>query len=301
MWRRHHDPMPLGVVDVGANTVRLLVKAGDNVIHRRRAMLRLGQAVELFGEIPGEKVDEAASTVAAFVIDARAHGAERVEVLVTSPGRQATNGDALIERLAEISGAPVRVLSSEEEGQLGFQGALNALRVPPRETLAVVDVGGGSAQIAIGTKRDGATWVRSIDLGSMRLTSRLLQGNPPGREAMEAARREVRAALIGIEPPFAEEGLAVGGSARALRELTGPTLTAEALRRAESILTYTPHDQLVEVWNIEEDRVPTIAAGTVILSALQEIVNVPLRVRRGGLRDGALAELEQRIRAARAA
>ncbi len=293
--------MPLGVVDVGANTVRLLVKSGDYVIHRRRAMLRLGEAVELYGHIPPEKLAEAASTVAAFVIDGRAHGAERVEVLITSPGRQAANGDELIERIAAACGAPVRVLSSDEEGQLGFQGALNALRVPPRETLAVIDVGGGSAQIAIGTKREGATWVRSIDLGSMRLTSRLLQGDPPGAEAMDAARREVRVALADINPPFAEEGLAVGGSARALRELTGPTLTAEGLRRAESILTFTPHSELIEVWNIEADRVPTLAAGTVILSALQELVGVPLRVRRGGLRDGALAELEHRIRATRAA
>jgi exopolyphosphatase/guanosine-5'-triphosphate,3'-diphosphate pyrophosphatase len=293
--------MPLGVVDVGANTVRLLVKSGDDVIHRRRAMLRLGEAVELYGAIPDAKLTEAATTVAAFVIDGRAHGAERVEVLITSPGRQASNGEELIERIASACGAPVRVLSSEEEGQLGFQGALNALRVPPRESLAVVDVGGGSAQIAIGTKRDGATWVRSIDLGSMRLTSRLLQGDPPGADAMVAARKEVTAALAGIEPPFAEEGRAVGGSARALRELTGPVLTHEALRQAQSILTYTPHSELVDVWNIEPDRVPTLAAGTVILSALQELVGIPLRVRRGGLRDGALAELEHRVRASRAA
>ncbi len=293
--------MPLGVVDVGANTVRLLVKSGEDVIHRRRAMLRLGEAVELYGEIPPEKLAEAATTVAAFVIDGRAHGAERIEVLITSPGRQAANGDELIDHIANACGAPVRVLSSEEEGQLGFQGALNALRVPPRETLAVVDVGGGSAQIAIGTKREGATWVRSIDLGSMRLTSRLLQGDPPGAAAMAAARKEVAEALVGIEAPFAEEGLAVGGSARALRELTGPILTTDGLRRAESVLTHTPYSELVEVWGIEADRVPTLAAGTVILSALQELVGVPLRVRRGGLRDGAIAELEQRVRATRAA
>jgi exopolyphosphatase/guanosine-5'-triphosphate,3'-diphosphate pyrophosphatase len=110
--------------------------------------------------------------VAEYVKQARGHGARGVEVLVTSPGRQATNGDELVTRLERATHVPVRLLSAVDEARLGFAGGVAATRIPPGRSVAVVDVGGGSAQIAVGTRRDGPTWMRSIDIGSIRLTSR---------------------------------------------------------------------------------------------------------------------------------
>ena len=151
-----------------------------------------------------------------FARQARLLGAERVDVLVTSPGRQAANGSELLGRLASSVGAPVRLLSADEEGRLAFLGAAHTVRAGSRRTIAVCDVGGGSTQIAVGSRRDGATWVRSVDIGSMRLTSRLLAGDPPG-EQVAVARVEVEQALAGLTPPPPALALAVGGSASALR------------------------------------------------------------------------------------
>jgi exopolyphosphatase/guanosine-5'-triphosphate,3'-diphosphate pyrophosphatase len=294
MWGRHHLGMRVGVIDVGSNTVRLLVARGSREVYSRRAMLRLGEAVELHGAIPEAKLAEAADCVGAFAADAWAQRADVVEVLVTSPGRQAENADELLERLAVASRVPVRVLSATDEGRLAFLGAVAPLRGGGRKSVAVCDVGGGSAQVVVGTRRDGPVWVRSIDIGSMRLTSRLLHGDPPGGDALAAARAEVERYLVGFTPPLPHAALAVGGSARAVRQLAGPELGAAELELAVKLLGKMPAAEVVERFGVDEARVPTLAAGTVILAALQARLGVPLRVARGGLREGAVAELAAR-------
>ena len=91
------------------------------------------------------------------------------------------------------------------------------------------DVGGGSSQVTVGTRRDGVAWVRSVDIGSMRLASRLFPDDPPGDSAVERARVEVDRILDGFLPPLPEVALAVGGSARAIRSIVGATLGADEL------------------------------------------------------------------------
>jgi exopolyphosphatase/guanosine-5'-triphosphate,3'-diphosphate pyrophosphatase len=288
----------VGVIDVGANTVRLHVAQGGEAIYREKVMLRLGESIERFGAVPEEKLAEMADCVSGFVRQARQHGADQLEVLVTSPGRQAANGEELLARLAAATGVPVRLLPAEEEGRLAFLGAVAATRGLSRRLIAVCDVGGGSAQIAIGTRREGVAWVRSIDIGSMRLTSRLLNDDPPGDAAVQAARAEVERHLVGVLPPLPEIALAIGGSARALRSIVGPKLGAEELDELAEILARTPTREIVKLYGVDEQRVRTLAAGAVILAALCERLCVPLRVVRGGVREGAALELVSRREAA---
>jgi exopolyphosphatase/guanosine-5'-triphosphate,3'-diphosphate pyrophosphatase len=297
LWGRHHLGVPVGVVDVGSNTVRLLVSHEGRSVLTRRAMLRLGAEVERHGAIGEEKLAEVSGTVGTFVAAARSIGVERIEVLVTSPGRQASNADELVERLAVAARAPVRVLSAADEGRLAFFGALSATR-GGRKTVAVCDVGGGSAQVVVGTRRDGPAWVRSIDLGSMRLTSRLLPGDPPGAEAVAEARAEVERHLDGFAPPLPQAALAVGGSARAVGGVVGAKLGASELEEAVELLADTPSDEVVGRYGVDPDRVRTLAAGAVILAAMQARLRVPLRTVRGGVREGAILELAERRAAA---
>jgi exopolyphosphatase/guanosine-5'-triphosphate,3'-diphosphate pyrophosphatase len=291
--------MPVGVIDVGSNTVRLHVARDGEEIHREKAMVRLGDAIERTGAIPEGKLVETELLIERFASDARAHGAERLEVLVTSPGRQAANGSQLMARIeAAAGGAPVRLLSAQEEARLAFLGAVSGVRGPSRGLVAVVDVGGGSSQLAVGTRREGLAWVRSIDIGSMRLSSRLLEDDPPGDAAVARARQELDRLLEGVVPPAPETALAVGGSARALRSIVGPDLGADELDEVAGILARTPAYDITELYGIEPERVRTLAAGAVILGAIQERLHVPLRVVRGGVREGAVLELARRLEAA---
>jgi exopolyphosphatase / guanosine-5'-triphosphate,3'-diphosphate pyrophosphatase len=298
MWFRHHAAMLVGVVDVGANTVRLEVSRGKTSVLRAKATLRLGESIERFGRVPSQKLDETALVVARFAREAHRLGVERFEVLVTSPGRQAANGEELIRRLAQAANAPARVLDSSEEGRLAFIGATAAARGPSRRLVAVVDVGGGSAQIAVGTRRDGPAWVRSLDIGSMRLTSRMSFSDPPGLEAIAAARDVVERELEGVLPPFPAAAIAVGGSARALKSMSGGQLGPGELASAVSLLAQLSSTEIVERYGIEPDRATTLPAGAVILAAIRSRLGVPLRVGRGGVREGALFELDSRREAA---
>lgn len=286
------------MIDVGSNTVRLQVTRGGEPLLSRREMLRLGADVELHGLIPPDKLARAAAVVAELAGSARACGAEHLEVLITSPGRQAANGEQLLAALAEAGDCEARILSAAEEGHLAFLGALETADPPARRTVAIVDVGGGSAQVVVGSRRDGARWARSIDLGSQRLASRLLPGDPPGRAALAAAVVEAESYLADFDPPAPRTAFAVGGSARALKRLVGNRLGPDELAEAVELLAETPSASLVERHGIDPARVRTLAAGAAILTALQRTLDVPLKVVRGGVREGALAELSARRQAA---
>jgi len=283
--------VPVGVVDVGSNTVRLLVSVNGRTVLSERAMLRLGADIERHGEIPEQKLAETASVVAGFVADARAAGVDAIEVLIASPGRQAANGDELAERLQQASACRTRILSSVEEGQLAFVGALSCARITGWRTVAVVDVGGGSAQVVVGSRKTGPTWSRSIDLGSQRLTSRLLSQDPPGEAAISAARNEVESYLEGFDPPLPRTTLAVGGSARALKRMVGSRIGAAELEDALEQLATTPTADLARRYGIGEERARTLPAGAVIFASIRQRLGTPLKVQRGGLREGALLTL----------
>ncbi len=289
--------MPVGVVDVGSNTVRLLATSTGQTLLSEREMLHLGADVERLGRISDEKLAEVSAVVARFAADARAAGVD-VHVLVTSPGRQAANGDELVDALAEAADAPVRVLSAAEEGRLAFVGAVACVSPPARRTVAVVDVGGGSAQVVVGTRRDGPRWSRSLDVGSQRLTSRLGFADPAGAAAVGAARAEVERLLESFDPPTPHTAYAVGGSARALKRIAGSRLTPADLEDALELLAATPSGEVAERFGITAERAETLTAGCVILAALRQRLGVPLKVVRGGLREGALAELARAERAA---
>lgn len=291
MWGRHHIDVPVGVVDVGSNTVRLLVSENGRTVLSERAMLRLGADIERHGEIPEEKLAQTASVVAGLVADGRAAGAVAMEVLIASPGRQARNGAELAERLQREAACPTRILSSIEEGQLAFLGALSCARITGWRDVAVVDVGGGSAQIVVGSRKVGATWTRSIDLGSQRLTSRLLSQDPPGPDAIAHAHAEVDRYLDGVEPPPAHTTLAVGGSARALKRMAGGRIGAAELEDALERLATVPTAVLAREYGIAAERARTLPAGAVIFAAIQRRLGTTLKVQRGGLREGALLTL----------
>lgn len=298
MWRRHHGSVPVGVIDVGSNTVRLKVARGSEEIVSVREMLRLGAEVEEHGRISEAKLAETVEVVQRYADLARAEGATDLEVLITSPGRQAENGVELLVALGSAGSCHARILTSVEEGLLAFSGALSVAAPPAGRLVAVVDVGGGSAQVVVGSRRQGPVWARSIDIGSQRLTSRLLRGDPPGLEALASARAEVERYLGDFDAPAPRTTLAVGGSARALKRLAGSRLGAGELERVAELLGTTSSADLIDKHGVDPDRVRTMAAGALILSGIQRRLGTPLKVVRAGLREGALLELTARRAAA---
>jgi exopolyphosphatase / guanosine-5'-triphosphate,3'-diphosphate pyrophosphatase len=294
--------MRVAVVDVGSNTVRLLVGERDGAGIRRvdeeRVRLALGADVERTGALSGKRLARATDAVAREVAKARKLGASEITVLLTSPGRQARNGVELRKAIAARTGADVRLLSAAEEGRLGYSGAVAAAGVPGG-SIAVCDAGGGSTQLAVGTGRT-PSWVRSVDIGSLRLTRRLLTDDPPSRGELSAARTEAASAFEGLVPPLPRRALATGGTARALGRIVGRRLDSETLAVALSIASSSPAKRIASRYEIQQWRARVLPAGALILAQVQQLLNVPLEVARGGLREGAALELLEHVELATA-
>lgn len=291
----------VGIVDVGANTLRLLVAARDDgrlvAVREQRVQLGLGEEIERSGGLGAEMLAEAAAVARAHVRRARKLGCDRIDVLVTSPGRQARNGTELASILREATGAPTKVLRPEEEGELAWYGAVATANGSP-DSVAVCDVGGGSTQLVVGTISGGPSWVRSVDLGSLRLTRRTLTDAPPPSRDLAAARAQVATAFVDIAPPLALAGIATGGTARALRRVVGGTLDAETLANAARKLAKRSDRAIANDYGVDRDRARTLLAGTLILAEVQRRLGIALQVGRGGIREGAaLLALEELVAA----
>jgi exopolyphosphatase/guanosine-5'-triphosphate,3'-diphosphate pyrophosphatase len=294
--------MKVGVIDVGSNTIRLLVASiggsGIDVLEERTAWIRLGSDIASTGAISERRLEAAAAAVTEFAAEARRRGCVKLETLVASPGRQAENGGELVRRLEAATGNYVRVLRRVEEARLAYDGAVASAR-PDGETVAVCDVGGGSTQLAIGTQDRGPVWLRSLDIGSLRLTAQAFAQDPPGKKAAAVARRLVAEHFDGVVFPLPKCALVVGGSARGVRRLVGRrTLGEDELREAVRTLRRTPSAQIAETHGIDLERARTLTAGALILSEVQRRLAVPIVVARGGVREGAAMALGAELTAA---
>jgi exopolyphosphatase/guanosine-5'-triphosphate,3'-diphosphate pyrophosphatase len=283
-------PMRVGVVDVGSNTVRLLVAARRSrcvePLLEQRAYLRLGDEIERLGWISDAKLRETVDCVRRYAEAAGELGVHQLEVVVTAPGRRASNGDELVGALAEGAAANVRVLAAEEEAELAFRGALSCLeRVP--DSLAVCDSGGGSTELVVGNAA-GPQWVRSVDVGSLTVR-RMLPDDPPGKRAVALAREEVRERLSGLTPPLPKKAYATGGTARALRRINGRTFGEKELEAALKRLARSSSSELAREFGLDVERAWTLVGGAVVLAEVQLRLGVPFEVSRAGMREGVAA------------
>lgn len=286
-------PVRAGVIDVGSNTVRLLVSRqagrGLETIGSERAFLGLAADIERTGEISDRTLARVRTITAGYARLAVDHNVDRLEVLVTAPGRQSANATELRELLTEATGAGVRQLSTEEEGRLAYGGAVGACRSVP-ETIAVVDVGGGSTQVMVGTER-GPAWLRSVELGSLRLTERHVHANPPLPNELEAVSNAVGEVFETLTPPLPLVALATGGTARALRRVVGRRLDEKNLTAALNAFAARPAGELAADYGIPHERAHVLPAGTLILREAHRRLGVTLEVAKGGVREGALRNL----------
>jgi exopolyphosphatase/guanosine-5'-triphosphate,3'-diphosphate pyrophosphatase len=281
----------VAVVDVGSNSVRLLVSdlVGERpvFVHTDKVLAQIGRSLGRDGRIDDDKISEVARIVDTFVTDARRLGALDIRAIATSATREAANGDELAERVQAESGVVLEVIDEDEEARLAFVGALASLDEPLTGEVGVVDVGGGSTEIVIS---DG--WSRSFRLGSGRLSDRYIRHDPPRPFELARIREKIDATLPPRDDvPTPEHGLAVAGSATNLRRMVGPLLDSETLPRALRLLSERPSQQVARQFHIEPVRARLLPAGALILEAAMERLDTPLWVCRGGIREGATLDL----------
>ena len=287
--------MRVAVLDVGSNTARLLVAdvgaAALEPVATARTYLGLGAEVADTGTLRRKTIAAAARVCGKYAHRARELGVERAQVIVTAPGRQGAASAALFAALRERTRLPVRILSAEDEGRLAYDGALARLVGALPDTVGVVDVGGGSTEIVVGRPGDEPTWLRSFDLGSLRLTRLVLASDPPSRRELAKARSAARATFAGLDAPRPAVALATGGSARALAKLVGRTFDQGDSDAAVALLSRRRSTKIAREVGIDPSRAATVLGGVLLLGEASRALRRPLTLARGGLREGAALAL----------
>lgn len=287
--------MLCAAVDIGSNTTRVLVAEPQDgqlrKVMEQRAYTRFDKDSKRKGKVTAEKVAELADVVDTQVRLAQELGAEAIRVVATAAIRESKNaGDAAAE-ISRVAGVPVEVLSEEEEGRLAFIGATKTLGHPVEGEIGVVDVGGGSSEIILGSIDAGVRKVRSFKIGSGAIADEFLTKDPPSPSEIRALRDYISDFFDGVEVDQPAQAVAVGGSATSLRTLVGAVLEYETLERAVRVLAGDPIADVARRFELDPKRVKILPAGVLILEKLSELLGQPLQIGKGGLREGIILDL----------
>jgi exopolyphosphatase / guanosine-5'-triphosphate,3'-diphosphate pyrophosphatase len=281
-------------IDIGSNTTRVLVAEPQSgqlrKVMEQRAYTRIGKASRHDGQIDAEKIGEVAEVVATQVRLAQEIGAEAIRIVATAAIREARNRDDAVAKIESASGMPVQVLDEQEEGRLAFIGATKTLVHPVEGEIGVVDVGGGSSEIILGTVAGGVREVHSFSIGSGLLADDFLQGDPPSPAEIRKLRDHIDDFFAEVEVDHPEQAVAVGGSATSLSKLVGTVLEYETLERAVRVLAGDPMDDVARRFELDARRVQLLPAGVLLLEKLSELLGQPLQIGKGGLREGIILE-----------
>ncbi|WP_236246300.1 Ppx/GppA phosphatase family protein [Streptomyces sp. CC210A] len=201
--------MRLGVLDVGSNTVHLLVMdahpgARPLPAHSHKAELRLAELLDADGAVSAHGIERLVTIVGDAVHTAEEKGCEEVLPFATSAVRDASNADAVLRTVKEQTGVDLTVLTGEEEARLTFLAARRWFGWSAGKLL-LLDIGGGSLEVAYGIDEEPDAAV-SLPLGAGRLTAGWLPGDPPDPADVKALRRHVRAQIARTVGEFARFG-----------------------------------------------------------------------------------------------
>lgn len=226
---------PVAAIDCGTNSIRLLIArpapgGGLTDLERHMEIVRLGQGVDRTGRFDPAAVSRTLDAARRYARLIEHHGAERLRFTATSATRDASNRELFIAGIREILGVEPEVISGDEEAELSYRGAVTTLRDLPAGPRLVVDIGGGSTELVLGT--DAPTHRISLDMGSVRMTERHLDSDPPTPAQIAAATADIDALLDRAQQqvPLERTAVLVGVAG------TVTTLTALAL----GVTEYSP-------------------------------------------------------------
>jgi exopolyphosphatase / guanosine-5'-triphosphate,3'-diphosphate pyrophosphatase len=287
--------MLCAAIDIGSNTTRVLVAEPIDgqlkKVMEQRAYTRINKALDDDGAILAEKVDEVCDVVATQVRLAKELGAKEIRAVATAAVREASNGDEVAAAIGDAAGVRVEVLSDEEEGRLSFIGATKTLGHPVEGRVGVVDVGGGSTEVILGTVPGGADEVRSWRVGSGVLADELISSDPPSAAEIRKVRDRIDDIFEGVEIEHPTQAVAVGGSATSLRRLVGAVLEYETLERGIRVLCGDPAADVARRFELDPERVRILTTGVLLLEKVSELLGQPLQIGKGGLREGVVLDL----------
>lgn len=297
--------MRVAAIDIGTNTVLLVIcdvgaDGSLQVIDDVQRFARIGRRVDAGREILTDAFDRCADILIEFRERAHRHKVDVLRATGTSAVRDAHNRDRFISTMHQRTGVQIDVLSGDEEAQLTFMGALTGLSRSSHERYAVLDIGGGSTELAIGT-RIALEAHASLDVGCVRMTEQHLHHDPPSNEECDRLHRALQDAMSALPSLDADTTrcIAVSGTPLSLAALDlrctriddpmleGHVLTRLRIAELRHHLQQCTHAQLVSAHNVDPGRADILLAGAMILESFMDARDVGcVHVSGRGLRHG---------------
>ncbi|WP_031467939.1 Ppx/GppA phosphatase family protein [Sciscionella sediminilitoris] len=283
----------VAAIDCGTNSIRLLIADFDGSgsatdVHREMRIVRLGQGVDATGLLAAEAIERTRAALVDYAARFTENGVERIRMVATSATRDAANREEFFAMTREVLGTEAEVISGDEEARLSFAGAVAAASEEEGPFL-VVDVGGGSTELVLGTLSGGDVAVeaaRSVDIGCVRLTERCLHSDPPSATELAEAERvaaEVLESAFEVVPVGrARTWIGVAGTVTTLSAVAqelpaydserthGSVLSTEQIRATEARLAALSTEQRRALGPVHEGRADVITGGAVVVRVLAE-------------------------------
>jgi exopolyphosphatase/guanosine-5'-triphosphate,3'-diphosphate pyrophosphatase len=271
----------VAAIDLGTNSTRLLVADVEDGqisdVERETRITRLGEGVDERRRLLPVPIARVRNVLSDFRRTLEALGAERALVIATSAMRDAENGEAFLGEIEWSYGFPTRLLSGHDEAMMMFRGVTSERDL--EQGTVIIDVGGGSTELVAGGP-DGVRWHDSLDIGSVRLTERFLESDPPTPAELDACATAARALLAERVPDEIRKdtraAVGVAGTITSLAALAlgleeydrnrvhGFELSAGALEEQLERLASVPVDERKQMRPLDPDRAPVIVGGAVI-------------------------------------
>ncbi|GAB5409056.1 MAG: hypothetical protein BalsKO_14210 [Balneolaceae bacterium] len=296
-------------IDIGTNTVLLLIAdiTGTviKVIHEEQRVPRLGKGVDNSKLLHAESIARVLNCIKEYqaIIEKDFPQVNEVIITATSAVRDAQNKAEFIQLIKDETGLSVQLLSGDEEAQHTFEGAISVLDIDDNDSVFVLDIGGGSTEVALGTSK-GIVDFHSFDMGSVRFKERFLLRNPPYSEEIFECKEEIRR-LFGMKKfkvPKKVSAIGVAGTATSLaaidlqldeydkKALNGHIINREKLSKSVEMFSLHTYDQLLELSpTLLKGREDIFLTGLLILEGFMKFYNLEVvKVSTGGIRHGAL-------------
>jgi exopolyphosphatase / guanosine-5'-triphosphate,3'-diphosphate pyrophosphatase len=275
----------VAVVDIGSNSTRLLVAdvTADGAlteVERRTKVTRLGDRVDQTGRLAPEAMERVLAALGEYRALIDRHGASATVAVLTSAVRDAANGADFTARVRDDYGLDARTIPGDEEARLTFLGATSERPPDDATPTVVIDIGGGSTELVVGTGHEVGFHV-STQAGVVRHTERHIRTDPPRAAELDALAADVRASFEQAVPAEIRErtraAIAVAGTATSLgaidldlecldpNHVHGHRLSVGACAAILERLAGLPERERRQVRGLHPDRAPTIVAGVVML------------------------------------
>jgi exopolyphosphatase/guanosine-5'-triphosphate,3'-diphosphate pyrophosphatase len=277
--------MRIAALDVGSNTVLMLVaecSAGTRptVLADLARITRLGRGVDAKGYLDPSSADLTLATIVEFTAEAKRLGADRILGVATAALRDAADGSDFLRQVWNRTGLSLEIITGHAEAELSYLATQKSLEITPSEKFLIVDIGGGSTELIRAGLGETLTLV-SLQLGSVRLTERIVYHDPPSVSEAESLRELVDHSLrqlgwnyeprkmVGIAGTVATLCAIQLGLTHYKSEIVqGATLAARDVRNLVRLLGSIPLAQRQQLPGMDVGRADVLFAGAVILERI---------------------------------